>query len=324
MKIFERRIPHRRGARKTCAMDRKTCGNCGRRSKEGETFNHCSRCKVVAYCSKACQVHHWKNGHKQACQDAREREEDMMKKQNKTVDGGGASKRPGKPRKPKKSSSSSGRGAAVEELKPKPPRQSARVDALVGLSEGKKELSFGENENCGICLDRFRTPVKLLCGHRYCKECIEGVRQRKSLPDSCPVCREPLPPGAAQLLDKGWQKYMKVQRAVERGGRGWGKLPRKVQEEMDAVHALWRMAAEQAHAQAQYNLGVHYDHGKGVAQDFTAAREWYEKAASQGHADALYSLGYLYDHGPWLRTSRQPGNGTRKQRPKNRSVRYTA
>ena len=124
-------------------MDRKTCGNCGRRSEEGEIFNHCSRCKVVAYCSKACQVHHWKNGHKQTCQDPRERGEDMMKKQNKTVDGGGgASKRPGKPRKPKKFSSS-GRGAAVEELKPKPPRQiTARVDASVGPSEGKKELSF--------------------------------------------------------------------------------------------------------------------------------------------------------------------------------------
>ena len=165
-------------------MDRKTCGNCGRRAEEGETFNHCSRCKVVPYCSKACQVHHWKNGHKKACQDAREKEDDMMKKQNKTVDSGqGPSKRPGKPRKPKKSSSS-GRGAAVEELKPKLPCQiTARVDA-----EGK-ELSFGENENCGICLDKLRNPVKLPCCHWYCKECIEGVRQRKSLPDSCPVCR---------------------------------------------------------------------------------------------------------------------------------------
>ena len=190
-------------------MDRKTtCGNCGRRAEEGETFNHCSRCKVVAYCGRACQVHHWKNGHKKTCQDAIESEEEFVAE--KLAAGTSKAQRPSN-ETPQEPRNSSGKGAAAEEeeQKSKPPRQGGpRLDA-----EGK-ELSFGENENCGICLDKLRIPVKLLCGHWYCKECIEGVRQRKSLPDSCPVCREPLPPGADQLFDEAIQKYMK-------GGKAW-------------------------------------------------------------------------------------------------------
>ena len=198
-------------------MDRKTCGNCGRRAEEGETFNHCSRCKVVPYCSKACQVHHWKNGHKQACQDAQEREEEQFVAE-KLAAGTSKAQRPSN-ETPQEPRNSPGRGAAAEEeeQKSKPPRQGGpRLDA-----EGK-ELSFGENENCGICLDKLRIPVKLLCGHWYCKECIEGVRQRKPLPDSCPLCRESLPRrGADQLFDE----VAEVHTLAEGSGyRPWGCL----------------------------------------------------------------------------------------------------
>lgn len=33
-------------------------------------FKTCSRCKKAIYCSKECQVAHWKNGHKQVCKPA--------------------------------------------------------------------------------------------------------------------------------------------------------------------------------------------------------------------------------------------------------------
>eukprot|EP00903_Cladosiphon_okamuranus_P006617 g6464.t1 len=42
--------------------------NCGRRQgdvKEG--FKRCGRCRTTVYCSKECQVEHWKAGHKQMC-----------------------------------------------------------------------------------------------------------------------------------------------------------------------------------------------------------------------------------------------------------------
>ncbi len=38
------------------------------------------------------------------------------------------------------------------------------------------------------------------------------------------------------------------------------------------------------------NLGVLYDLGQGVAQDYAKAREWYEKAADKGDADAMRNL----------------------------------
>jgi hypothetical protein len=34
--------------------------------------------------------------------------------------------------------------------------------------------------------------------------------------------------------------------------------------------------------------------GQGVAQDFQQAAEWYRKAAEQGHAQAQFNLGELY------------------------------
>ena len=60
---------------------------------------------------------------------------------------------------------------------------------------------------------------------------------------------------------------------------------------------LLRPWAERGDAQAQYNLGVMYRDGQGVAQDDTKAREWFEKAAAQGLAAAQYNLGLMYYHG---------------------------
>jgi uncharacterized protein len=44
---------------------------------------------------------------------------------------------------------------------------------------------------------------------------------------------------------------------------------------------------------AQYNLGVMYDYGQGVPQDYAVAMSWYRKAAEQGDADAQVNLGIL-------------------------------
>ena len=44
--------------------------------------------------------------------------------------------------------------------------------------------------------------------------------------------------------------------------------------------------AEAGDADAQYRLGLSYEHGKGVPQDYMEALKWYRKAAGQGHAAA--------------------------------------
>ena len=65
-----------------------------------------------------------------------------------------------------------------------------------------------------------------------------------------------------------------------------------------ASAAKWnRKAAECGHARAQYNLGLSYDSGDRVDQDYRQAAEWYRRAAEQGHADAQYCLGFDYAHG---------------------------
>ena len=50
--------------------------------------------------------------------------------------------------------------------------------------------------------------------------------------------------------------------------------------------AVVAKAAAQGYAEAQCNLGVLYNNGSGVAQDFKAAAAWYAKAAASGSANA--------------------------------------
>lgn len=53
-------------------------------------------------------------------------------------------------------------------------------------------------------------------------------------------------------------------------------------------------AAEQGHADAQFNLGLMYANGEGVGQDMMQAVELFKKAAEQGHVDAQNNLGAMY------------------------------
>ena len=56
----------------------------------------------------------------------------------------------------------------------------------------------------------------------------------------------------------------------------------------------YRLAAEQGDADAQSNLGVMYDSGHGVPQDYAEAVRWYRRAAEQGDASAQFDLGRMY------------------------------
>ena len=60
----------------------------------------------------------------------------------------------------------------------------------------------------------------------------------------------------------------------------------------DAARLLkWQQdEAEDGNAAQQYNLGVRYSTGDGVAKDPRAARAWFAKAAAQGDQDAIAAL----------------------------------
>jgi TPR repeat protein len=59
----------------------------------------------------------------------------------------------------------------------------------------------------------------------------------------------------------------------------------------------FRKAAEQGDADAQTDLGLMYDNGEGVAQDYVEARKWYLKAAEQNDPLAQNNLASMYHSG---------------------------
>ncbi|KAJ3337556.1 hypothetical protein HDU93_000847 [Gonapodya sp. JEL0774] len=82
---------------------------------------------------------------------------------------------------------------------------------------------------------------------------------------------------------------------------------------------LFLKASEQGHVDSQYSLGVSFEQGKGVAQDYSMAVEWYMKAAIERHAAAKFRLGVCYQNGYgvkadpveaccWLRKAAEQGH----------------
>ncbi len=74
------------------------------------------------------------------------------------------------------------------------------------------------------------------------------------------------------------------------------------EDEGEAVK-WWIKASELGHAEAQYNLGVCYHEGWGVAQSYEKAFHWYQKAADQGDGEAQFDIGQFYQHGEGVATS---------------------
>jgi len=59
----------------------------------------------------------------------------------------------------------------------------------------------------------------------------------------------------------------------------------------------FKKAADQGHSEAQYELGIRYQYGRGFTQNDKEAVKWYKKAAEQGLAIARYDLEVMYLQG---------------------------
>ena len=43
------------------------CAHCAAQAPSGTSLKSCSRCGIVLYCGRDCQLAHWKAGHKRSC-----------------------------------------------------------------------------------------------------------------------------------------------------------------------------------------------------------------------------------------------------------------
>ena len=60
-----------------------------------------------------------------------------------------------------------------------------------------------------------------------------------------------------------------------------------LKQDYKTAHRLWLPLAEQGDAKAQYNLGLMYEDGLGVPQDYVSAHMWWNLSGSNGYKDAV-------------------------------------
>ena len=63
--------------------------------------------------------------------------------------------------------------------------------------------------------------------------------------------------------------------------------------------------ATRTNANAQYNLGLMYEEGEGIRQNYNMAMKWYQDSADQDDADAQYRIGVLYAQGKGVTKNKQ-------------------
>jgi hypothetical protein len=79
---------------------------------------------------------------------------------------------------------------------------------------------------------------------------------------------------------------------------------RGVDQNFQEAFRLYKKAAAQGEAGAQYALGGMYYLGQCAPKNFTEAANWFLKAAKQNHPEAQRALGWAYDKGQGVPKSR--------------------
>jgi len=166
------------------------------------------------------------------------------------------------------------------------------------ISKGSDSDAAATGEKCAICQDTLAdaSSVTLPCTHVFHGPCVSELR-KFGVQQVCPLCRVSLPLGPEKVFEEATRRFMVIDRLVETGRMSWSGLPDWAQRELDAVIAGWRDAADQRHADAQYNLGSMFANGRGMAQSNEEAVQWYRMAADQGHAEAQSNLGSMFKQG---------------------------
>jgi TPR repeat protein len=120
---------------------------------------------------------------------------------------------------------------------------------------------------------------------------------------------------AIQACESAVRKYPNSIRLIYQ--LGWAYENKK---DFRSALIQYRKAAGQGYAEAQLSLGLMYDKGRGVPQNYSEASKWLRKAAEQGNFLAQFTLAVNYytgdgvpqDYGEalkWLRKAAEHGDG---------------
>ena len=71
----------------------------------------------------------------------------------------------------------------------------------------------------------------------------------------------------------------------------------QIPQDINMSFQLYSKAAESGDMTAEYNLGVYYQYGMGVAADKEKSAHFLERAAKQGDPSAMLNLGLLNQEG---------------------------
>lgn len=62
-----------------------------------------------------------------------------------------------------------------------------------GVMAGKNPIEdFCDETTCSVCLESFKDPVIIDCGHIFCQACISQCCEKLNTEAACPQCREPV------------------------------------------------------------------------------------------------------------------------------------
>jgi tetratricopeptide (TPR) repeat protein len=253
------------------------CVNCAVSLSEENTL-FCGRCKNITYCSKACQIVHWKDGHKALCKD-----KDKYTKDKVFID----------------------MNNVIHFY--------CAICRINCSPDHNLKCHPDKIEKCAICLENIkRSDLHTTeCYHQYHKKCIERL-------DKCPKCRIDLSLDVNDImfqikkyhkLDKELNKnlILKLHDLAERNNftaqywlgfiykNGYG-----IEQNYKTAFKYYK-AAEEYHLDALFNVGHFYHFGYGVEQDYKIAFNYYSRAAKQDFPDALFCLSIFYNEGLYVK-----------------------
>lgn len=91
------------------------------------------------------------------------------------------------------------------------------------------------------------------------------------------------------------ERMLRIRAVAGNAGARYRLGVRCLERANDTAGFRWLMkSAEAGNAAAQDAVGMMYELGRGVSQDYGEAARWYEKAANRGFADSEVNLGNLY------------------------------